>query len=67
MSAAYFSDKQKFWVRTDESWLTKLSRNQFMCNQNKITGSDKIGHLHYLIDGAALQIFINKIEGNIGN
>lgn len=67
MSSAYFSDRQKFWGKSDEEWPTKLSRYQFMCTQNKVTGADKITHLHYLLDGAALQFFINEIEGRMNN
>ena len=67
MNFAYSSEKQMFWGKSDEDWLTKLSRYQFMCNQNKVTGADKISFLHYLLDGAALQFFINEIEGRISN
>lgn len=51
----------------DEDWLTKFSRYQFMCNQNGVTGADKISYTHYLLDGAALQFFINDVEGRITN
>ena len=54
MSGAYSSDKQTFWGKSDEDWFTKLSRYQFMCNQNKVTGVDKISYMHYLLDGTAL-------------
>lgn len=67
MSSAYSSDAQRFWGRSDEDWLTKLSRYQFMCTQNKVTASDKVNYLHYMLDGAALQFFINEIEGRINN
>lgn len=67
MSVAYSSDKQKIWDKIDEDWLTILSRYQFMCNQNKVGGADKISYLHYLLDGAALKFFINEIEGKVTN
>lgn len=64
---AYSSNCQRFWGKNDEDWLTKLNRYQFMCAQNKVTGSDKVSFLHYMLDGAALQFFINEIEGKLTN
>lgn len=67
MSAVYSSKKQKFREKTDEDWLTKLSRYQFKCSQNKVSGNGRITHLHCMLDGAALHFFINDIEGKITN
>lgn len=67
MSVAYASDRQTFWGKIDEGWQTRFSRYQFMCHQNRVTGADKISHMHYLLDGAALQLFINDVEGRITN
>lgn len=38
-----------------------------MCDQNKVTGSDKINYMHYLLDRAALQFFINETENKVTN
>lgn len=38
-----------------------------MCSQSKVTGSDRVDYMHYLIDGAALHFFINEIEGHVKN
>lgn len=38
-----------------------------MCAQNKVSDQDKISSLHYMLDGAALQFFINEIEGRVSN
>lgn len=67
MSVVYSSESQRFHGKSDEDWLTKLSWYQFLCIQNKITSSEKISYLHYMLDGAALQFFINEIEGRVTN
>lgn len=38
-----------------------------MCTQNKVTGADKVSYLHSMLDCAALQFFINEIEGQVVN
>lgn len=67
MSVAYSSDNQTSTGKSDEYWVTKLARYQFMCTQNKVTGTERISYIHYFLDGAALQFFINEIEGKFNN
>lgn len=38
-----------------------------MCAQNKVTGSDMVSYLDYVLDGAVLQFLINEIEGKVTN
>ena len=47
MSVAHSLDKTKFGGRSDEDWITKLCRYQFMYSQNKVSCSEK-NTLHYI-------------------
>ena len=63
----YSSNCQRFWGKNDEDWVTKLNQYQVMCVQNKVTGSNKMSFLHYVLDGSALQFFEKEIEGKLTN